>query len=214
MTFKGPGGRERADESGGAGLDPNDRSSPAALVARVQAGDKAAEEEIFHRYKRGVIVILQHAGASPEAAEDLYQETLLIALPKVRQGAIREPDRLAGFICGVARYCLLSYNRKEAHLHVAPEVDMAASSAEGQDETLSRREEAELVRKVLDGLSRKRDRDLLVRFFLEGDDRETICREMGMTSVHFSRVLYRALQRFRELYEKTIQLGRTSKTIR
>jgi RNA polymerase sigma-70 factor, ECF subfamily len=46
-----------------------------------------------------------------------------------------------------------------------------------------------------------RDREILVRFYLDDEERETICRELGLSEEHFNRVIFRARNRFRELLE-------------
>jgi hypothetical protein len=46
-----------------------------------------------------------------------------------------------------------------------------------------------------------RDREVLVRFYLDDQDREKICRELGLSEEHFNRVIFRARNRFRELVE-------------
>ena len=51
-------------------------------------------------------------------------------------------------------------------------------------------------------VSSDRDREILFRFYLAEDDKERICRDLGLTAVHFNRVLFRARERFRELYRK------------
>jgi len=40
-----------------------------------------------------------------------------------------------------------------------------------------------------------------VRFYLDEEDRETICREMALTPAQFARVIHRARGRLRQLME-------------
>src|SRR6266542_2351992 len=47
-----------------------------------------------------------------------------------------------------------------------------------------------------------RDRQILHRFFITEEDKGKICADLGLTSLHFNRVLSRALKRFKDLYEK------------
>ena len=61
------------------------------LVARIIQRDPSAEEELVHRYSRGVSFILSGSIANPSAVEDLRQETFRIALEKIRNGDVREP---------------------------------------------------------------------------------------------------------------------------
>jgi RNA polymerase sigma-70 factor (ECF subfamily) len=47
-----------------------------------------------------------------------------------------------------------------------------------------------------------RDRQLLYRFYLGEEDKERICVDLKLTSLQFNRVLHRARERFRELYQR------------
>ena len=71
---------------------------PADLVALIRAGDPEAESQLVQRYSRGLTAILRRAAADRTVAEDLHQETFRIALVKIRQGDLRDPSRLAGFL--------------------------------------------------------------------------------------------------------------------
>ena len=63
-----------------------------------------------------------------------------------------------------------------------------------------RSELAEIVRRVLSEMTSERDRQVLFRFYIAGDGKDAICRDLGLTSLHFNRVLFRARERYRELY--------------
>jgi hypothetical protein len=54
---------------------------------------------------------------------------------------------------------------------------------------------------MLEEMPVARDREVLVRFYLDDEDRETICRELRLSEEHFNRVIFRARNRFRELIE-------------
>lgn len=60
----------------------------------------------------------------------------------------------------------------------------------------------DLLLEVLDQLSIPRDRELLRRFYLQDEDKEAICSDLGLSAQHFDRVLYRARQRMRDLIEE------------
>ena len=60
------------------------------------------------------------------------------------------------------------------------------------------REEADLAYRVLKGLSR-RDREILIRFYLREEPQEVICRQMKLTETQFRLLKSRAKARFGEL---------------
>jgi len=185
-----------------------DETSPGAaaeLVGRIRAGDAGAESELVSRYGRGVTILIRRASRDASAVDDLYQQTFQIALEKIRRGDLREPERLSGFICSLARNLVIDHFRKAAaHRFPGPvEATRSADPAPGPLESLLRVEKASIVRRVLAELPSERDREILFRFYIAEDEKDSICRDLGLTSLHFNRVLFRARERYRELYEET-----------
>jgi RNA polymerase sigma-70 factor (ECF subfamily) len=192
--------------------EPAQQSTPAELAARICAGDRAAEEELVARYGRGVSVILRHIGSTREAADDLYQEVFVLALVKIRRGELRDPERLSGFISSLARNLAIEYYRRHAPAKShAPfeEATSAATPAPSPLHCVLRIEDALLVRRVLAEMPLERDRQVLYRFYIGEEDKERICLELNLTSLQFNRVLHRARERFRELFERAT--GRTAR---
>lgn len=186
----------------------SDTCSLVDLVSRIRAGDRQAESELVERYSRGVMAIISREAHDRAVAEDLHQETFRVALEKIRQGDVREPERLSGFICGVARNLVIDHFRRAARQESATEIEEAAHLPDpGADQLqeLLRKEKADLVRQVLMEMPNARDRQVLYRFYIADDEKERICSDLRLTSLHFNRVLHRARERFRELYERAMR---------
>src|SRR5689334_3603219 len=81
-------------------------------MKRILAGDADAETELVSRYKDGIGIIINRVVHSKAVTEDLSQETFRIALEKIRDGQVREPERLSGFITGIARNLALDHMRR------------------------------------------------------------------------------------------------------
>ena len=175
----------------------------ADLVRRIRAGDPGAEEEIWRRYGRGLLFLLKRRTRDPELAEDMRQETFRIALEKLRTSDINEPERLAAYLRGIAMNLLTGEWRKRDRRNTwadSPAVEVTADDRAGPLDGVERAEVATIVRQLLDELPVERDRQILLRFYLNEADKETICAELGIEDpVHFNRVLFRAKKRFREL---------------
>jgi RNA polymerase sigma-70 factor, ECF subfamily len=181
-------------------------SSGAGLVSRILAGERSAEEELVRRYSRGVSIIIGQSLTDPAAAADVYQETFRLVLLKVRAGEVREPERLAGFVCGIARSLVIEHFRGTARLKARyeGEPDRQLPSAEpSQLDRLLREERAALARKVLSELPSDRDRKILYRFYIEDDEKDDICADLGISALHFNQVISRARQRFKKMFEST-----------
>ena len=184
---------------------PSAWTDAAELVRRIQHGDSEAEADFVLRYRRGVTVIVTKAGRGRVPIEDLCQDVLATAIEKVRAGSVRDPERLSGFVAGLARMVVMDYVRKERSRD-AIEARMPPAPTAHAPEAVSRllqEEQAASVRTLLGELDSERDREILFRFYLAEDDKERICRDLGLTALHFNRVLFRARERFRELYRKS-----------
>jgi RNA polymerase sigma-70 factor, ECF subfamily len=184
-------------------------SQEAELIAEIQGGNVQAEEEFVNRYRRGILMILRRSHGAVGAAEDLCQDTLRIALDSIRRGEIIDPDRLSGFVCGIARNLATNYARRAARRETSTDdselYSLSPVSPPAQLDELLRAEQIHAVRRVLEELPGDRDRELLYRFYIAEEDKESICRDLGLTSLHFNRVLFRARERYRQLYEKYLR---------
>ncbi len=190
------------------------------LVAAIRAGEQEAEEELVLRFRRGVAAVLRQMLGQRVDTEDLFQDTFRLALEKIRRGEVRQPDQLAGFISSLARNLAINLLRLEKRRKTdqgldgfadpAPEdgpLPLALQMPESQLGRLLREEKARLVRRVLVEVGTERDRQLLFRYYLAEDDKDAICADLGLSDAHFHRVLYRARQRYRALYEKAVGDG-------
>jgi RNA polymerase sigma-70 factor (ECF subfamily) len=182
---------------------------PAALdqlVRRIIEGDPVAEGELISRFSRALTFLLRRLTRDESQAEDLYQETFRLVIEKVRGGELREAERLPGFVCAVARNLHLGASRRlgrNRRRQAEPEqTETAPDPAPGQLSSLLARERAAMVRRVLAELRNERDREILSRYYLAEQEKESICRDLDLSDLHFNRVLFRARQRYRELFER------------
>ena len=67
---------------------------------------------------------------------------------------------------------------------------------------IERAQWARVARMILDEMPTARDREVIVRFYLEDESREDICAALALSDEHFNRVIFRARNRFRALLER------------
>ncbi|HST23394.1 MAG TPA: sigma-70 family RNA polymerase sigma factor [Blastocatellia bacterium] len=171
------------------------------------AGDALAEEELVHHYKVAVSIIIARIVQNHFSREDIFQETFKKALEKIRRGDVREPERLSGFVCAIARNLAIEYVRNPKHLvreADATTTRQISDSAPDPFEHFRRKEKAEIVRQVIKELKMERDRKLLFRYYIAEEDKDQICADLALTREQFNGVIFRALKRFKELYVKRV----------
>jgi RNA polymerase sigma-70 factor (ECF subfamily) len=183
-------------------LEPSEEEIAAGLVRRIGEGDARAEGALVERYSRGLLYMLRHRAGDPALADDLHQETFRIVLERLRRQGIEDPARLSPFILQTARNLFLGDWRKKTRRGEGHDVEEAPEPADpepGQLAAVLRREEAARVRQVLAEMGTDRDRQVLFRFYIAEEDKEAICADLGLSSLHFNRVLFRARERFKTL---------------
>lgn len=195
------------------GDEPDEAAVAADLVRRIVARDVPAENQLVQRYRRGLCYYLGHLGAAPELAEDLAQETFRIALERLRREGLAHPAGLSAFLRGTARNLFLNERRKTWRRRTesgGDELGQAVTPAPSPLQTVLRDEEAAVVRRMIGELPTERDRQILLRFYVREEDKASLCADLGVDSLHFNRVLFRARQRFKELVERALRQPRAA----
>ena len=187
-------------------VDPAEAAAAIDLARRIAAGDREAEGELVRRYSRGVLFHLRRMSRDPAESDDLHQETFRVVIERLRREELADPSRLAAFTLRTARNLFLMAQRKRVRrgedrdeTDREGELDDPADPAPGQLAEVLREETVARVHAVLRELPTARDRAVLLRFYVAEEDKERICADLGLSSLHFNRVLFRARQRLREL---------------
>ena len=179
------------------------------IVAAALLGDRQAESRMLIALRPGVLAVLRFGAFHRWVdAEDLTQETLQIVVERVRAGTIDDPRKVFAFAAATARNLALNSARKMLRQQTVVDselVDEIAQNLEMEQNELSESDDrhlAQAVMALLDELPTPRDRQVLIRFYLDGTDKQTLCRELGLSPKHFDRVLMRARSRLRTIIER------------
>jgi RNA polymerase sigma-70 factor (ECF subfamily) len=182
----------------------------ATIVQGIRDGDSDAESRLLERYSKGLRYLLLRRTHDEERARDLLQDTFLIAITKLRETELDEPARLAGYLRGIAIRVALNAGRRQQREPYPMEVEAVAQIPDReprQFDHVAREQTLVAVHKLLKSMPMKRDREILTRFYVEDQDKEAICEALGLDSIHFNRVLFRAKKRFRKILEKSTRVA-------
>jgi RNA polymerase sigma-70 factor, ECF subfamily len=185
----------------------NSETDLTEIVSRIIRGDTGAEEELINRYAEVIFIIISRKIQRRDVTEDISQDVFKIAIEKIRRGDVRDPERLSGFICGIARTRAMEYFRKAKRVSNQEEFEKAeliADSAPDQLERLCQQERDLIIRQTIEDLKAKRDREVIYRYYIAEEGKDEICADMRLTKAQFNNVISRALQRYKELYIKRI----------
>lgn len=186
-----------------APINETEASISKQLVDRIVGGDSIAETEMVERYQRGLVLMLYNRSKDRSLAEGVAQDTWVLVLQKIRNQELRDTSKLASFITQIGRNQLIMRYRATAKHQCSEndEVDdLVDKQAQTPEQSLLNAQLGHTINALLDEMTRPRDRDLIRRFYLSADDKETLCKEYNLTDAHFDRVLFRARQRFKQLW--------------
>jgi len=190
--------------------EQNEHEIAADLARQIGQGVRAAEEVLVARYGPGLHYLLKQRTRDSELALDIRQDALRVVIEKLRSGTLEEPERLAGYLRGIALKLWGAQRRKEVRRATTADSDAIEAIADDRadpEERLSEEQLGHAVRELLAELSTPRDRDILTRVYLLEEEKEAVCAALEVDSLHLNRVLFRAKQRFRELVERAKQHG-------
>lgn len=184
----------------------DDHSAPTDLLpARADApaplADPVAHLTAVYRDYPGLRALILRRVHDPEVAADILQDAAVTTLEKLRSGEIAHPENVGGYLYRVALNHLRNHRRKDrTGLSSAEAVDELQAPEEDPDWLrVGRPQWAAAARRMLDELPAARDRELLMRFYLNDEGKEQICRTLQLSHEHFNRVIFRARNRFRQL---------------
>jgi RNA polymerase sigma-70 factor (ECF subfamily) len=189
--------------SGAVDGDPGE-SEPAAAYERHSARglDRSGIGELIAKDYVGLRRLLARRAGDPQVAADLLNDAVCTAWEKWCMGQIQRPEQIAGYIFQVAMNLLRNrrrlvaerWDRRASVEQLDREKITSASAEQEADEQLAAR-----LKTLIRSMDSQRDRMVLVRFYLEEEEKESICRDLQLDARQFDRVLHRARQRLREL---------------
>ncbi len=176
-----------------------------SYVERLQAGDFRTQEHFVAYFSELIQLKLRSRLNSPQAIEDVRQETFTRVFVALRDGKLRQPDRLGAFVNSMCNNVLLEHYRSTSgddslDDEERPEIPAANIDVLG---AIANKQMAEKIHEILEEMP-ERDRRLLREVFLEEREKDDVCKDFGVDREYLRVLLYRAKQSFKSLYLKNV----------
>ncbi|MGB7824070.1 MAG: sigma-70 family RNA polymerase sigma factor [Candidatus Sulfotelmatobacter sp.] len=176
-----------------------------SYVERLRGGDFRTQEHFVAYFTELIQLKLRSRLHSPQAIEDVRQETFSRVFAALRGGKIRQPDRLGAFVNSMCNNVLLEQYRassRDSSLEDEEQADFPALTVDVLG-AIAAKQMAEKIREILEEMP-ERDRRLLQEVFLEERDKDEVCRDLGVDRDYLRVLLHRAKQSFKSLYLKNV----------
>jgi RNA polymerase sigma-70 factor (ECF subfamily) len=187
--------------SGSTAVRPRSGPGPslpidAALVARAQAADDAAFEEIFLVSARPVTRYVWSILRDTELTQDVVAQTFLEAWRQLPR--LRRTDRFEAWLFRIAHNLSMNELRRPSMQPIEFAAEAVSSSREGPEEAVELKEAASEVREGLAQLSEDQRQVIVLRVFV-GLRHKEIALQMGRSEEAVRSLQLRGLRRLREL---------------
>lgn len=153
------------------------------LVRRIGQGDADAEAELAREFHPRVLTAASVRLHGSDAANDIAQESMAAVLQALRAGALREPEKLPGFVLGIARNLINNHRRLEARgrgvVAAVDELPERAAPADAEGGAAFDEERRALVRQALARL-KPVDRRIVLLTLVEGMSPREIAPIVGL----------------------------------
>lgn len=175
-------------------------ASDAELVAASLAGDREAFGHIVARYQRLLCSLAYSAVGRVSESEDIAQESFVTAWKQLP--ALREPDKLRSWLCGILRHQVSRHRRRDGREPVRQAdvldaaSDVRSADACTADQTMNN-EEQTILWNVLERLP-ERYREPLVLYYRQNRSIEHVAAELDLTEDAVKQRLHRGRRMIQE----------------
>lgn len=173
-----------------------DESQAALRIAAAGAeGDREAEAALYRAMAPRVRLYGRRHLRDEDAAHDLAQHVLVLAIEKLRAGEIREPDRIASFVFGTCRMVVMEMRRGERRRDEL--LEQFSEDLSIADIAIAPRLDEAKVARCLEKLA-ERERTVMVLSFYDDEPAEKVAESLGLTAGNVRVIRHRALGKLRD----------------
>ena len=171
------------------------------LVNRIANSDRGAEDELVQLFSSELMQFIGSKLNEQHHHFDVYQETMLRLLIKLRAGEVAKPQALKYYMFSIANhliYRVITQRNLSLQTLSHTDIDSICTSQSSAFEQLEAGEQQRILDVAISQLNTLRDRKLLQAYILECQDKNEVCLLLGLTSALFDRIFHRAKTRLIE----------------
>jgi len=187
---------------------PVEPAAWAALVDRIRADDPSGMEELYGIFSQGIRFYLCRQLGTQDV-DDRVHDAFVVITQSIKRGDLREPERLMGYIRTVLRRQVASHidtlvQTRSSHIDLEHGFVLSDHGPDPESAAIEN-QNLEVAMRVLHSLQ-KRDREVLIRFYLKEQAPDDICRDLELSTTQFRLIKSRAKTRFIELAKRRFSL--------
>lgn len=171
------------------------------LVARIRQGDAEAEARLYEKFSARVYFTALSETHSKEDAEDARAETFLRVIQALRQDKLRSADALPSFIVGITLNVIRELVRQKYRADSLEDYEYDIAGDGSLEQAMLDAETGRAMQELARQL-KPREQQFLRLYYYEELPNPEIAQKLGIKEERLRLIKSRALQSFRELYQK------------
>jgi RNA polymerase sigma-70 factor (ECF subfamily) len=173
----------------------------AVLVEDIRAGQPSGMQTLYEVFGKGVRLYFSRQ-LGEQDVDDKVHDLFLVVVNAIRDGDLRDSERLMGFVRTIARRMVAGHighmvQRRRESITIERSVSLI-DQRDTPEENIIDRDRTGIMLSALRELS-PRDREILTRFYLHKQSPKEICAEMSFTATQFRLLKNRAKARFAQI---------------
>lgn len=175
------------------------------LADRVANGEAAATNRLVQLYADRIRAMATRRTCDPEAARELADDVMMAAICALRNGKVRDKQRLGAFIYGTAEILINNFLRSRARRPILSQLPDDLPDPDGS-EILESGSDFDHIRRCFEGLN-PQDRQVLQFLFVDGIRPKEIAERIGLTENVIRQRKRRALKHLKVFLDKSDKQG-------
>ncbi len=168
------------------------------LVRRIHVGAVWAEHVLAQKYQPQIKRVGRMIGADAALCEDLVQEALLKVIQNLRNNRLKDATKLEAYVNQTARFTYYGWQRnKNSQVEMRGSLDDTKHSNNVELEYMNFSNRLWVMQQI-EQLPMWRDRQILLRFYMNHQNKKEICEAMDLAPDQFDKLISRARQRLKK----------------
>jgi len=164
--------------------------------------DHAQIAELIKSQYGGLLNLVRRKLKDRELANDLVNEAIAITLEHARRGRLTQLENIGGYVFKVSMNLLRNYRRNiDNRQDLRSNLDVLETLALYEHDELEAAQIRQKAQRLIESLTSSRDREVVKRFYLDEEDKQVICDDLGLTPLQFTQVMSRARQRMKAIFD-------------
>ena len=172
------------------------------LLKQIAEGDRDACQKFVEEHYQWLTVIVRQQFPYTDLYMDIVHDAFGLTIEKLKANEINKLESIKFYLRTAALNIGYSYLRKDKKFRSSLDQDLLyvlEDTTSNVESGVEWEDNLAYVKRLIQELKVERDREILKSFYLDDKDKLTICHELEITPDHFSRVLFRAKFRLKEL---------------